>query len=66
MKRGVLHITEISWESSNQLLNLINFCTSTCKNVKIKNVIYLPKTIYEELIGIVGISVPIEVINQVN
>jgi len=66
MKRGVLQIMEISWESSNQLLNLIHFCTRTCKNVKIKNVTYLSKTVYEELIGIFGISVPNEVINEVN
>jgi hypothetical protein len=65
MKSGVLHATEISWELSNQLLNLIHFCTRTWKNVKIK-VTYLSTTVHEELIGIVGNIVPNEVINQVN
>jgi hypothetical protein len=56
MISGVLQITEISRESSNQLLN-VPFCTSTWKNVNIKNVTYLSQSVYGELIEILGKSV---------
>jgi uncharacterized protein YihD (DUF1040 family) len=67
VKNDVLQITEISWESSNQLLNLIRFLRALEKNVKIKkNLTYLAKTVDEELIGIEGNTVPNEVTNKVN